>query len=133
MNPTRALGLPAGWMQGVDMTDAAAAGVGLAAATILPELIVKDTSKTSGKILKIVAALGSAVLAGMLLKKWNPGAGKAAVLGGMAGTVIQAVGAFTPLKIGGGALALPMGRIGETSKVWQSPSREGETVNMIQP
>ena len=133
-NPmARALALPAGWTQGVGLMDAAAAVAGLAASTMIPGMIVKTADTTGSKVLKLAVSLGAAIAAGMVFKRIAPGSSKAAVVGGMAGTVATALSMFTGIKIGG-PLALPSGRrIGETTMISPSFTREGERVSMIQP
>ena len=129
-NPmARALALPGTfreWTQGVDLMDAGAAVGGLAAATMLPGMLVRDTSTMGRKFMKLLVSLGAAMGAGALGKAMiSASAGKAAIIGGIAGTSAQALGMFTTIKIG-----QPGGRrIGETFNV---PSSQ-EQVQMIVP
>ena len=137
-NPARALAMPQpvrGWMQGVDLMDAGAALGGLAASTTIPAMLVKDTTTMGGKLLKLVASLGSALAAGQLGKMViSPSAGKAAVIGGVAGTAAQALGMFTSIKIGGSQRLLGPGRsIGAQEIISPPMTREEEVVSLIQP
>ena len=93
--------------------DAGAALGGLAASTMLPGLVVKDTSTTTGKVLKITAALASTVLAGFVFKNVNLVAGRMAIAGGLAGTLTQVIGMFTDIQIGR-PVSRVRGRIGES-------------------
>ena len=121
------------WTQGVDLMDGIAAVGGLAAATMIPGLIVKDTSTTGKKLLKLVVAIGCALGAGALGRSMVSSAvGRAAILGGVAGVGAQALGAFTSVQIGQPKL-LGRGRIGETTLISPSLTREGERVGIIQP
>ncbi len=114
--------------QGVGTMDAIAAGAGLAAATMIPGLIIKDTSSTSGKLLKLAVAFGSAAVAGIAFKSLaGSKAGQMAVVGGLAGMAVQAVGAYTPIKVG------TPSRIGDPLTIAPSMTRDKETVQLIRP
>ena len=137
-NPLSAIGIKSSWTQGVGLMEAAGAVAGLAGAAYIPGLVVKDTTTTTGKLLKVAAALGSTIVVGMALKRTAPAAAKAAVIGGMAGTVVQALGVFTSIKIPGFAgSSLGSGgyirRLGETTLVSPAGGRAEETITMIQP
>lgn len=125
------------WTQGVDMTDIAAGTAGFAAAAMLPGIFIKDTTTTMQKWLKVGAAAASAVVVGMLVKRFmSPSAGKAAVIGGLAGTASQAINLLRPGTIGRQAFlpaGRPVGRTGVSTVVSPSFNREGETVQLIIP
>lgn len=126
------------WTQGVDMMDIAAGTAGFAAAAMLPGIFIKDTTTTMQKWLKIGAAAASAVVVGMLVKRFmSPSAGKAAVIGGLAGTASQAINLLRPGTIGSRTALLPAGRpmsrTGASTVVSPSFNREGETVQLIIP
>jgi hypothetical protein len=130
------------YTMGVGMTEVAAGLAGLAAAYMLPGYVVKDTTTTTGKLMSIGVSLLSAVAVGYAAKSIgkNSNAGKAAVIGGLAGTSARAISTFTSFKIQGaqpsfsGVRALPMGRrIGVTDMVSPTPTRSEETVSVIQP
>jgi len=131
------LGLKMGqWTQGVDFKEILSGGAGLAATTMVPGMIVKTTLTTGTKLAKLGVSLGLAIVAGMALKAVaGPQAGKAAFIGGVAGTVIQGIGMFTPIVIGNSGMgALPVGRrLGETLNIAPSFSREQEQVQLIRP
>ena len=132
-NPFAATATLKEWTQGVDMMDAAGALGGLAAATMIPGMIIKDTSTTGKKVMKLVVALGCAIGAGAIGRSVSsPSVGKAAVIGGVAGTAAQALGLFTSIKVGD-KLALSSRRIGDTNVLSPRMTREGETVSIIQP
>jgi len=99
-NPISAGAIGKEWFQGVNFMDAGAAVGGLAASTMLPGLIVKDTATGLNKFLKILASLGFTAVAGFALRNISPSAGKAAIIGGLAGTATQAIGMFTNIQIG---------------------------------
>ena len=126
------------WSQGVTVTDAVAAASGLAAASIIPGMIVKSSAgttvlTTTQKLLKLVVSAATAMAAGYIGKTVNPGVGKAAIIGGFAGTAAMALSSFTSYKVLGTSMALPMGRFANAIPVSPTPSREGETVSLIQP
>ena len=128
------------WTHGFGVTDIAAAAGGLAASTMLPGMFIKLNAgatelTTMQKVLKVVIGTVAAFAAGAAAKSFlTEKAGQAAAAGGLAGVVAQAVGAFTPYKIGGQP-ALMAGRtirrFGEASNVPSYP--QGETVQLIQP
>ena len=128
-NPIKIGTLGKEWFQGVDVMDAGAALGGLAASTMIPGMLVKDTSTTMGKVLKIGAALLSAVGAGFIFRNISPTAGKMAVAGGMAGALSQALGIWTNINIGRPSTR----RIGETTTVLPPYSRSDEMVQLIRP
>ena len=89
------------WTQGVDLMDAGAAVGGLTASTMIPGMIVKDTTTGFQKFWKLSVSLICAVGAGAIGRAMiSPGAGKAAIIGGLAGTAAQAIGMFTGFQIG---------------------------------
>lgn len=121
------------WTQGVDLMDAGAAVGGLAAATMIPAMIVPVTNTNMQKFWKLLASIGSAVGAGALGRAMiSQSAGKAAIIGGVAGAAAQAIGMWTTFQIGG---AKRIGRrgLGEAALVSPPTSREGEIVSVIQP
>ena len=142
-NPAKAgaLALPGTvkeWTQGVDLMDAGCAVGGLAASTMIPGLIIKPSAgatelTTMQKVLKVVVSLGAAIGAGALGKAMiSPGAGKAAIIGGIAGTAAQALGMFTGIKIGQRALGSGR-RLGVTETLSPRFTPEGEQTGIILP
>jgi len=133
-NPVGALALPGTvreWTQGVDLMDAAAAVGGLAASTMIPGMIVKTTVTTWDKILKLAISLGAAVGAGSVARSMvSPSAGRAAIIGGIAGTAAQAITMTTGIQIGG-PKALRPGRPQFRETIHVSPA--AEEVQMIRP
>ena len=102
------------WTQGIDAMDIGAAVVGIAAAALLPSYLIKTTPvTTTQKLIKLAVAAAATVGVGMLAKRMmSPAAGKAAIIGGLAGTATQAISMFTNVKLASQAsLALPMGRV----------------------
>ncbi len=135
-NPVAALGTLKDWTQGVGLQDAAFAVGGLAAASIIPGIFIKVTDTTTQKLTKIGVALLATVAAGALGNAMiGRKAGQSVVLGGLAGTAAQAIGAFTTYSIGNSrTLALGSGRrIGESTLVSPPLNREGEMVGIISP
>ena len=117
-----------GWTQGVDAMDIVAAGAGLVSASMIPGMLVKDTTTTSKKLMKLVAALGSAIVVGYALKSAiGPSAGKAAVIGGLAGTATQAIGMFTSFQIGRPSVAGPIRTMHSLGMPATMPSSSNET------
>ena len=98
-NPTNVLTKQ--WLQGVGAMDAGAALGGLAASMMLPGMLVKDATTNTGKILTLVASVGSAIAAGFIFRNISATAGKMAIAGGLAGALTKAVGMYTDIKIGG--------------------------------
>jgi hypothetical protein len=67
--------------------------------------------------MKIAVAAVGTVATGFVFRNVSPNAGKMAIAGGLAGTLSQVLGSFTPWKIGQQArIAAPrrMGRIAES-------------------
>ena len=132
-NP-RAVALPGTmreWTQGVDLMDAGAAAGGLAMSTMIPGIFIKTTDTTAQKLWKLAVSLGSAIGAGAIGRAMiSPSAGKAAIIGGVAGTAAQALGMFTNIQIGQPG---PRRRLGVTTPVSPPTSREGEIVSIIEP
>ena len=142
LNPRRArnpiAGALGGLTQGVDVMDGVAAVAGLAAATMLPGVIIK--SPTGNKFLKVAIAFGAAFGVSMLMRKFvSSKAGNAAIMGGIAGAGVQLLNTVRPGTIGGELGSGPVrfigagGRIGDARLVSPSMSREGENVSLIQP
>lgn len=106
-----------GLTQGAGVTEIVAAGGGLVLAGLVPQWIIKPTAPattltSSQKWMKVGAALVATIAAGYIAKRVAPGAGKAAVLGGLAGCVVQVVNlAGGNIPLGGShprQLAAPM-------------------------
>ena len=135
-NPKAMAGTMKEWTQGADIMDMVAGVGGLAAATMLPGALIK-TETTGMKVLKVALAVGAAVGAGSLARSMiSASAGKAAVIGGLAGAGAQILAATTGFQIGGTKM-LGAGparrRIGETTLVSPPPTRDAEVVSVIQP
>ena len=129
-NPIAALGLRQ-WTQGVSAMDAVAAVGGLAAATMLPGMIIRTPpTTTGGKLVKVLVSLVAAFGAGYVARNLGQRAGQAAIIGGLAGTATQALSAFTTVRIGSGSIRRA---IGEPITVSPSYTREGETVGVLTP
>ena len=112
-NPSTALARE--WFQGVNAMDAGAALGGLAASTLLPSMLVKETTTITQKILKLTASLASAAAAGFVFRNVSASAGKMAIAGGLAGTLTQALGMFTNIQIGRPTAARQItGRVGRS-------------------
>ena len=128
------------WTQGVDLMDAGCAVGGLAASTMLPGLLIKPSAgatelTTMQKVLKLAASLGAALGAGALGKAMvSPKAGKAAVIGGVAGVAVTGLGLFTGIKIGSPkALSAPIRHFGATETISPRMTSEGEQTSVILP
>mgnify|MGYP001579326577 CR=1 FL=1 len=120
---------------GLTLVEVASAVGGFAAVQVIPALVVKDTTKITGKLLKVAVALGTTLAAGMVIgKAVGGGSGKAALIGGMTSTGVQIVNVIRPGTIAssGGMKMLPRG-IGDAALVSPAFTREGETVSLIQP
>jgi len=123
------------WTQGVSITDAAFGVGGLAAATMIPGMIVRPaagaTALTMGqKWMKLGVAIATAILAGSIARGVSSEYGKATVVGGMAGAIVNGLGAFTPIQIGGSG---NVRRIRSATDILPSNSRDTEQVQLIRP
>ena len=135
-NPTIAIPGVKKWSQGVDLMDVAGGVAGLAAATMVPGMIIKDTTTATQKFMKVLAAVAAALGVGYIAREViSPSAGKAAIIGGLAGTGSQVIGMTTGLTIGGPRRILlsPGRRIGGQEVVSPATAREAEVVSIIQP
>jgi len=133
-NPLEVKALQREWLQGINLMDAGAAAGGLAATTILPGMLVRTTVTTWEKILKLGASLGVAIAAGFVGRNIDASVGKAALMGGIAGTTIQAIGMVTGVQIGE-PRRLTAGRrpLGTSTVVSPGVTRQEETVSLITP
>ena len=136
-NPADVKVLRKEWLQGMSLTDAAAAAGGLAAVISIPGMIVKpaDTALTgTQKLLKFGVALGAAVGAGFIARNISPTAGKAALYGGVAGLTAQILGMYIPGFPQIGQRQLGMRRkIGVTQTTHTPFTHEGEQTGVIVP
>lgn len=132
----RALALPKTvreWTQGIGIPEAAAAFGGLSATTILPGMLVRDTSTVTGKALKIGAGILSAGAAGALGKSmFDQKVGRAAVIGGMAGVFSQVIAMLGIVQLGGRRVG-SVRAIGEGVIASPAVNRQDETVSLINP
>lgn len=131
-NPLSAKTLKNEWFAGMDLVDVGAAAGGLVASSMIPSLFVKDAVTTWQKVGKIILALVSTAGAGFIARNISPSAGKAAVAGGIAGTVVQIIASFTSINLGFRQLN-PGRRIGSSTVVSPAYTREQETVQLITP
>ena len=104
-NPS-ALALPTslkGWTMGLGVMDVAAAVGGLAAATMIPNMLIRTpVTTTTSKVLKVALAFGSAIGVAMLIRSVvGSKAGQMAAVGGIAGATAQTLATFTTFKIAG--------------------------------
>ena len=138
-NPAGALAMPKSmnqFFQGVGAMDALMALGGFAGAIMLPGAVIKVADTTGKKVGKLLLALGSTGVVGLAAKSISGISGaRAAVAGGMAGSLAQSLAAFTDIQIGRQRLLGPgiKKRIGESRVVSPAFSREGETVSLITP
>lgn len=140
MAKSRALAIPGErqlkrYTMGVGIMDAGMGLAGVAGATMLPGYVVKDTSTNTNKLLSSGASLLSAVAIGAAAKAVvNAEAAKAAVIGGLAGFVAHTILLFSGKSLIGGVVGRnTVRRIGESTVVSNSISRDGERVSVIQP
>jgi len=103
-NPAAVLAMPKGledFFQGISPMDAGLALGGFAGSIMLPGVIIKDAVTRGQKFGKVLLALGSAGLVGLAAKSVGGSSGaRAAVAGGMAAALSQALTAFTDIEIG---------------------------------
>jgi len=131
-NPNGVMATTRKWFQGVDLMEAGAALGGLAMSTMLPGMLVKDTTTTSRKWLKIGASAICAMGAGWVFSKVSSTSGKYAVAGGLAGTLQQVLAAFGIITLGQSIQSRTIQRLGTTQTI--SPrTPEGEQTSIILP
>jgi len=95
---------------------------------MIPGMIVTSTGTMGQKLWKLTVSLGAAIGAGALGRAMiSPSAGKAAIIGGIAGTSAQALGMFTNIQIG------RPGRLGVPVNVTPAHQRSDELVQLIRP
>lgn len=128
-NPLNVGTLQKEWLGGMDAMDMGAALGGLAASTMLPGMLIKDTSTTTKKLLKATVAFACAAGAGFVFRNLSANAGKMAIAGGVAGALAQTLGAFTSINIGTPGQRMLRG----STVVSPSYSREQESVQLITP
>ena len=129
-NPISAATLKREWFAGMDLVDMGAAAGGLVAASMIPNIFIKDTVTTWQKIGKILLALVSTAGAGFIARNLSASAGKAAVAGGLAGTVVQAIAIFANVNLGQPRLT---GRMRGATVISPASDRSQETVQLITP
>jgi hypothetical protein len=88
------------YMTAKGIQEVVAATGGLAASTMIPATFVKDTSTMTRKLGKVLVSLMCALGAGAAADMVLRGTGKAATLGGIAGTGALSLGMFTNVQIG---------------------------------
>ena len=100
------------YTMGVDVKDAIGASLGLVMAGAIPGMIIKNATTTMNKVLTLVVAGGTALVAGMVAKTaLGQSAGRSAIIGGLGGVTIQIVKTAFPKQtffkksLGGGQLA----------------------------
>jgi len=122
------------WFMGVQPIEVGSALGGFAMATMLPGMLIKDTTTSGQKFLKLIVSGACAAGSGYIFQNVSTRAGQMAVAGGLAGTLAQAIGMFTDIQIGrptGRSLPMGRGRIGESRFVQPTyPNEEGVQVSV---
>jgi len=114
-NPAVATTTMREWFQGMDLADAAAAGAGLLATTTIPGMLIQPAAggtelNPTQKFMTVVVGVGAAVAAGAVGNAFGSRSlGRAALAGGIAGTVVQVLKEYTGLL--GAAPASPRRRV----------------------
>ena len=117
------------WSQGVDIKEMLSGAAGLAITTVVPGMVVKTTTTMGSKLMKLGVSLAVTALGAYALKSVaGAQAGKAAFIGGVAGTTIQALTMFNVIKLGS-----PIRRLGETVNIGPGVTREQEEIQLIRP
>ena len=100
------------YTMGVGLMDIVGAVAGVAASSMIPNLIIATPKDNTQKYLKIALSVAATIGVGMGAKAVAGNSfGKAAMIGGLAGTTIILIQTFTGFKIIGEAQpALPMSR-----------------------
>ena len=110
------------WTQGTDLVDIAAGVGGLYAASAFPPMVIKETVTTTQKLMSLGVSVLTAVAAGAAGKSFlSSDAGKAAVLGGLAGTAIRGLSMFAGIEMG---RAAPIRRLSMPRTLGQSTVEE---------
>jgi hypothetical protein len=128
------------WAQNSNVKEIVSGAAGLAASAYVPGLIIKAGSPTmTQKWEKIGVSLGIAIVMGMALSKVaGKDAGKAAFIGGVAGTGLHALNTFIPSLPGltgqfGSSGQSVRRMIAETIPISPNNSRSDENVQLIRP
>lgn len=132
-NPVSAKALKNEWFAGMDLVDVGAAAGGLVASSMIPSLLIKDAVTTWQKAMRVIVALGAAAGAGFIGRNFSASAGKAAVAGGLAGTVVQAITTFTNMDLGRNVMLTAGRGIRGATVVSPATTRAEETVQLITP
>ena len=132
-NPVSVSALKNEWFGGMDLKDMGAAAGGLLAATMLPNYFIASPVSTLQKFGKVALALVSAAGAGFIFRNFDQSAGKAAVAGGVAGAVVQAITSFTTIDLGGGRGLSARRQLANAQVISPAADRSQETVQMITP
>ena len=131
-NPISALSKPLESITGgLPIMEIVAGASGLAAVTIVPNMVVKDSSKITGKLFKLAVGIGTALGVSYLAKSLGSNAQKAALIGGFAGVTVVGINMLRPGTIGEGNLLGP--GIREGAFVSHGGARSEENVGVILP
>ena len=136
-NPVAATKAMKQYTQGIGATEVVAGALGVAGAGVFPGMVIKTAETGTQKFMKILVAVMSTIAVGWVAKSTSgAAAGKAAVIGGLSATALQAVTVTTGVTIGGQnqiAAGRMRRQIGVPQMVSPPQSRQDETVSLITP
>lgn len=123
---------------GLAIEDIIAGGTGLAAATMLPNALLKNAPVTTmDKVTRIGVSVLGALAMGYIWRFRGSSQAKAATIGGFSGIAVSVVNTLRPGLVGRPQTRLaqvaPVRRLGDASTISPSFTREGENVTLIRP
>ena len=121
---------------GVGIKEIVGGAAGLAGSSMLPNVFIKTVPVTNGeKAIKIGVSILSTLAVGYIFSKYDPRAGRAAIIGGLAGVAVNVVNIVRPGTVSAARQIAsgPVRRLGEAQTVSPGFTREGENVTLIRP
>jgi len=122
---------------GVGVMEIIGGAAGLAGSSMLPNVFIKTVPVTNGeKAIKVGVSVLSTLAVGYLFSKVgrDQRAGRAAIIGGLAGVAINVVNIVRPGTVSAAKqISGPVRRLGEAATVSPGFTREGENVTLIRP
>lgn len=125
------------WFGGMTAIDAGMALAGVSLTTAMPNYIVKDTTTTTGKAMKLAVAFGSAALSTMVANKISPTAAKFTAGACVASALLQTLSITAGINLGQprGMRALPpvsrpISRVGESRYEYNTGAEPGVQVSV---
>ena len=121
------------WTQGVTLDQMVAGGAGIWVTKFVANKFKPAPATNTDKLYRGVISFATALGAGVAGKAISQKAGQAAVIGGLAGTFLDALNMLGLLEGKGVGRVASRPRINAGTVVSPATSREGETVSIIRP